>query len=281
MDSKLIIPQLCPLTFTEERYEREMILNRDAFRWIQKYDTNDSIHIQFRYVSAQPEDEGINVKAYDYLGRLVQTYTPTWSTLGTYKYADVYIDCSELSGYTYFKIYAVADLLATSMPIEVGGFSDLTSIIYWHSENDFNTFFGTFSNLTVFMIRLEGGVNPSGFTPDWDMDNFSDQFSQDSQTYVKPFSTKELILGDFNGIPYYFIEKLNWIFSCDTIYINSEELTKTSKITVNWKPNKMGIGTIDMKRKINNGLQYDDYSVGILDENGSAITNETGGVLTA
>lgn len=282
MDSKLIIPMLCPLTFTEERIEREMAIHPNAFRWVQKYDTNDSIHVQFRYVSVQPENEGIYLRAYDYLGRTVQTYIPTWGTSGTYKYADVIIDCSELSGYTYFKFYdSGATLLATSMPIEVGAFSDLTSIIYWHTENDFNTIFGTLGASTVFMLRLEGGFSPSGFSPDWEMDNFTDQFSQDSQTYAQPYSKKELTLGDGNGLPYYFFEKLNWVFSCDTIYINSEEVTKIDKLTIEWNAYKAGIGKLQMKRKTNNGLQYDDFLVGILDELGNAITNETGGVITA
>ena len=280
MDSKLIIPLLNPLCFVEERIEREMTIHPNAFRWVQKYDTNDSIHFQFRYISAQPENEGIYLKSYDSKGALIQTYTPTWTTVGTYKHADVIIDCSELSGYTYFKIFAQSTLLATSMPIEVGAFSDLTSIVYWHTENDFNTFFGTFGASTVFMMRLEGGFSPSGFSPDWEMDNFTDQFSQDSQTYAQPFATKELTIGDGNGLPYYLFERLNWVFSCDTVYVNMEEMTKVDKLTVEWNAYKQGIGTLRMKRKVNNGLQYDEYSVGILDELGNAITNSTGGILT-
>lgn len=253
----------------------------NAHKWIQKYDTNDSIHVQFRFTSSQPENEGIYLAAYNSFDVRVKTYTPVWSTLGTYKYADVYIACSELSGFNYFKIHDMTSILAVSMPIEVGSFSSLSSLVYWNTSNDFNTVFGNFSNLSVYMVRVEGGLAPQTLTPEMEMENFTDQLLQDTQTFIQPVSVREMIFGDFNGIPYWFFEKLNWILSCDTLYINSEEMTKFSKLTIEWNDYRMGIGRISMKKKINNGLQMDDYLIGILDENGAAITNETGGILLA
>jgi hypothetical protein len=280
MDSRLIIPKTCPLYFGAFQLTTEKTMYPNKFRYIQKFDTNDTIHVQIRFTSDQPENEGLHIKAYGLNDVFIDDYSFTWTTLGTYKYGDAYIPCTSFSGYTYFQIHDSSTTfltpLAESWPVEVGTWPDSVAIIYFNTENDFETFFGTFSATSVFMIRVEGGFPPDGFTPKWDFENFTDQLSQDTLSYSLPYGVHTLYLGDSNGLSWFIIDKLNYIFSLDTIYLNGTQWVRNSEITI-----ENAVAKIDMKQKNNNMLQSSGGLVGIMDEEGQLITNQWGGILLA
>jgi len=87
-----------------------------------------------------------------------------------------------------------------------------------HDENDYDMVFETG---IVTKLRVHGEIRE--FQPGSDRTIFIDQPRNMVQLSGKSFSTEKLIIGDSFGVPDYMIEKINNLFLCSEVLIDSKQ----------------------------------------------------------
>ena len=102
---------------------------------------------------------------------------------------------------------------------------------YTHDENDFDI---PFEIDITFQLRSLGGL--SDFTPKTDRVVFIDQVRDAVQLDAKPYSLEKLYIGDGFGVPNWFIERINYIFLCSSVWIDGKQYTANEGAQV--EPNR-------------------------------------------
>ena len=272
-NNKITIPNICPLTFNDISRGNDMLIYPNAFRYIQKFTFSDTIHLQF----LGTEDLNISIKAHDNeTGQILSTIlcTSTQLTSGIY-YFDGYIQCSGLNHTNYFEVYDSEDgLLFDSEPIEIGEWNDTVLIEYWNTLNAFNTVFGSYSYLTSFSIRVEGGFTPDGAKDVGEFETFNNQSLERSVTYSVPQTTETLVLGDANGLPKWMERKIYSIFHCDTISIDGVNWVREGEFTADATGLRTKILSLDMSLVENSQEQTSTGDIFLTNEDDVILTDE-------
>lgn len=279
-------PCLCPLLFGEPTIDTEGEQYKQAFRYVQKWHATDTINIPFWYNTAQPENEAFAVKCFNSLGTLLYTSaTDTYSGVASegWGFFNVYAVLTGLSGVVYFELWDTQanTKLADSNFCEIALTSDTTLITYWDSATKLGVYFGTYSNLTYYTFRIEGGFVPNGYNPKSDRAIFTDQHQQDTLSYCMPSDEFNFTFGDSFGIPWYVARLLNYIFSCDVTIIRN---TQFQRMDVDMEKsdtaNLTSVYSLTMKKKNNDFMQNVGGSIYITDKNGVYIKDSLGNLIT-
>ena len=286
-NDSLIISDMCPLHFKAQAQGTEDTYYPMAFNYVQKYGQTDTIHVQIQFTS-DPADRHVVLNAMDYLkeckvfdGATALVYAATYVELSAgHWYGDYYIDCTKLSGLTYFTITEDSGLMADSLPIDVGYHPDTVKLDAHNTRNEKNTVFGTFQYDHVFMIRLEGGFKPNDFELSTEDTVFTNQFEEDTLTHSLPFIIKYLTIGDSYGLPSWMCEKINMYLSCDTVLVDNIQMNRTGKIERSDAVDLKSILRVGMKTATNRMTQTMVGSIVITNEEMNAITTETLETLT-
>jgi hypothetical protein len=91
-----------------------------------------------------------------------------------------------------------------------------------HDENDYDT---VFENGFVSKLRVHGSV--VDFTPASERVVFIDQPANITQLSANGFSTESFVIGDQDGVPDIFIEKINQHFRCYKVLIDGKQYVGT------------------------------------------------------
>lgn len=283
----IVFPILSPLYFADPIKDTELTQYPKAFRYVQKWHSTDTVHIPFWFNTEETGDEEFYLKCIDAVTKRV-LYTSALAVEGGlyidgFAFYNVYASLAGIEGVVYFEIYdnRTATTLADSNFCEVGLTTDTILITYWNSKTDFDINFGTYSNLTNYTLRIEGGFIPNGVTPRSDRSVFTDQNQQDTLSYCMPYSEFMLTLGDSFGIPWYMGELLNFIFSCDVTILRNTQYQRTdADFEKKDTGNMTSVYTIPLKTKQNRFSQNTSGAIYITDKNGVYITDELGNKIT-
>lgn len=74
----------------------------------------------------------------------------------------------------------------------------------------------------VFKLRIEGGFKPQGYTPNVVQETWRTQRQELRQLYSAPYDKWSLTIGRAQGVPIEYVRMLNYILSCDMVYINGQ-----------------------------------------------------------
>ena len=173
---------------------------------------------------------------------------------------------------------SLIDTWADSWVLEVGEHKDTFLLVYGNSRNDFETVFGDF-DYDTFTFRIEGGFPPDGYQPGADFSLFTNQHQEDTLTYAMPFDTHNLMIGDSNGVPWPFLQKINAIFCCDITLVEWIQYTRAGELSIEWTTRKTGIGTIPLKSVTNRMTQNTGGEIMITDESSVPLANEEDKIL--
>jgi len=236
-DNILDIAILSPFQWTKEGYSNPVIYNtkyrddwqyNDAIgnfyekrKYLQPWEKTDIIPFQglSNYAPHQLE-------LYDCLGNQIDVFALTYqisSIEGTGQ--KVYVANIALNGYDegvyQFKIKSGSPVLETYVTnfFHLKQKHENTYLFeVTHDENDFDT---VFENGLVCKLRVHGELRE--FQPGADRTIFIDQPRNIVQLSGKMFSTEKLIIGDSLGVPDFIIEKINALFLCRNVLIDSKQ----------------------------------------------------------
>lgn len=97
--------------------------------------------------------------------------------------------------------------------------TDTAVIRYSNSTNinGYNTLFVNSGTPITFTWRVPAGLKPQGFAPLLDSDEFRNQRQESVSLYSLAYSKYVLTLGRAEGVPYFYADLLNKIFSLDSV----------------------------------------------------------------
>lgn len=97
-------------------------------------------------------------------------------------------------------------------------------IEYTHKDNNsvFDNIFWLDDTQIIFKMRLQGGFKPSGISLAVDNEQFVNQKQEVVELYSIPYSTRTLIIGGIEGVPYYIAEMINKILCLSSVKIGKD-----------------------------------------------------------
>lgn len=229
--SKALPIRLIEIKTFDQRYQNKPFDLDDRQCYVQKFQTNDTTKLQF--LSDYPD---FTFKIYD-----LETYKEALNidpvdkqyniTDQTFKVYEVEIDFNQLAeGYYYVEVIANR-VLYQSTPINVSGFHPNTLLFEYrnsYSKPDIIFYDGFVSS-----FRVEGGINQ--FTPSFQDESYIDQQYNNTLLNSVGFRVFILTIGNTMGVADWVADKVNEIFTFDTVKIDGVYYTKASgaKWTVN------------------------------------------------
>ena len=97
-------------------------------------------------------------------------------------------------------------------------------IEYSHKDNNsvFDNIFWMNDSQIIFKMRIQGGFKPSGISLAVDNEQFVNQIQEIVELYSIPYSTRTLIIGGIEGVPYYIAEMINKILCLSSVKIGED-----------------------------------------------------------
>ncbi len=97
-------------------------------------------------------------------------------------------------------------------------------IEYSHKDNNsvFDNIFWMNDSQIIFKMRIQGGFKPSGISLAVDNEQFVNQKQEIVELYSIPYSTRTLIIGGIEGVPYYIAEMINKILCLSSVKIGKD-----------------------------------------------------------
>lgn len=216
------IGDICPLFFDTLKYE---YANQGTFR--QCFDTSDGILLQlFSDAGEIPSvtlnnkitssKEEVDFKTYSVNDTVTMYYTTIYPSEG---------------------VYSITVQGQESEEFEVCENSKGLLIEYSHKDNNsvFDNIFWVGETKLVFKFRIFGGFKPSGISLEVDNEQFVNQKQEIVELYSIPYTTRTLLIGDANGVPYYVAEHINKLLCLSEVSINGELFVREG----NSKPEKV------------------------------------------
>lgn len=276
--NEIVIPNICPLYFGRIGASDEVEQYPEAFRYAQKFPPSHTMHVQL-LATTDRSDVTLAIVDYD-LNVTKAVYTSTWAELSTNKwYGDYYIPLNALNGlYNVVLSSPTNSLIADSMPFFVGDYN-VMRLDVWHQKNDFTAVFGEFQASTIFTLFYEGGFPPAGRKDNSDYSTFQDAWKQGYFLNSTPQVKKKHVIGNGDGIPYWFEEMIYRFFCCSHILINNVQYTRGDGFeeVVTAKQTKQL--SIILNETTNRLTQTMDGEIIITDSYGRAITTEVPQIL--
>jgi hypothetical protein len=205
------IGDVCPLFFNPIKDKFGIEID-----YIQKFYVSDNIHLQiFAGASDDVAVRLLNLITGVFLDVSLYTYNQNSDTIM------YYASLTDLPDGEYRVM--VADFI--SEPFCVSSSLDLverTSLIrYTHKDNNspFDNIFWIDNKQVVFEWRVESGFKPSGYTPKLENEQYRNQMQEIVNLYSIPYDSYSLIVGDSNGVPYWYARHLNRILCLSSFKI--------------------------------------------------------------
>lgn len=236
--NEINIPYINPVKFVEIDYENipayltkhfddflasEQISDKEWMHQIcysQKWQKSDTIKIQ-----VESNYSPINLSLIDGDGEVVSTVVA--QNKGTNKYeAGKYIFEAVISlagvdeGFYCLQLTAGSPVQKTfiSEPICVMEVHPTTVLLeYKNSRYHADVIFETGIE---FMFRVEGTLD--AFKPGGKRVMYEDERLNPTVLSAKPYRVFDLLIGNYTGVPDWVIDKLNWIWSCNSVYIDGK-----------------------------------------------------------
>jgi hypothetical protein len=223
---------ICPLKFQTEGYANPGPYNThfdddwaypdtipDMYEqapYIQPFQNNDIIYLQI-ISNFAPH----NVELLDCSGNQIDTfafaYKPTSIEITGQKVYEVSIALNTYAANIYqIRIKSGSPVINTVVSewFEVAAFHENSVLIkYKHNENDYDVAFETGIE---FMIRTFGGFPPEQYKPGADRTVFIDQSRDEIILDSRTWDIDKFIIGGPEGVPKYFIKKMNKICACSS-----------------------------------------------------------------
>lgn len=280
-DGKIVFSSLCPLFFGQAEKTVELRWLPRAFQYVQTFAPSDTVHIQFKYADTG-KVATLNVHDFN-TERILKTVNFTESQLGAFHVYDAWMQLTGVEGGVFFTIqsdtgYIIANTITGTYEdvqmgiIDITDSNDTIALIYYDSENRLGVKFGTYSAENTFTYRVAGGIIPSGYTPINELNIFRDQNQNPSLTYAMPSATDRLVLGNDYGLPWYVIECLNHIFSCDVVTIKGQQWVATEVLKKAGEYMGAQIMEVPIGKKTNNHQQNIAGDIYITNRYGYKIT---------
>lgn len=206
-------------------------------RYCQKYNFGDLLYLQFliqganltggAYAPTLRLVDNSDVTAHTFTVEATST-AAVYSGFSSYNVVENFPTVTE--GVYYLKLAAYvpkdpngfdyAEMVFYSEPIYLKASHDNTVLIkYRLTYNDFDCIFT--DDLAPFHFRVEGGVRSEGFTPGGKFTMFSDLDYQPVMLQSIPYNTYKWSFGPGRGCPNWIGDRLNRIFACDEVTIDS------------------------------------------------------------
>ena len=239
MATKLLIPFLNPLRLFQTSNDNWDYLKTKDWEtgqtYCQKWKKSDIIRMQIGV------EESTSVQVYPSFslltidGKYITSLgnTVLLATMGGYKWYECIISLATITDGRYIiRMSSVVDtnlLKFYSEPIEIAEAHENTlQFVYSHDENDFDLIFvpgGNQSN-RMFQLRIDGGFSSDGFKPASLDSMYVDQVHNAVMLSSVPFNVRTLTIGNSYGIPNWMADKINRIFSCNSVTIDGVAYTK-------------------------------------------------------
>lgn len=194
--------------------------------YMQKFGLNDTIRIQF---TAEYQPEYYYLKVSDVYGK----------TISQVQFEDIYY-FSHIS--IYECVYPLSSLIEgnifrlsivneneeiTHTHICILPKEELHKTILIECTNYANDYDAIFLPEKKFQFRVEGGIYQANAKQNVDNETFRDQLSSLHQLSAFPYEVNVLTIGNSNGVPQWVGNKINYIFSLSSVYVNNKETVRS------------------------------------------------------
>jgi hypothetical protein len=216
--------RMVPIVTNDVRYNTVPFDQDLGKAYIQKYQTNDTTKIQVLSdwvptLKVYNALTGAHIPGLDIVGAPLNT--TILSTVYTFLCYEFLLDFSVFGVGSYYIQITYTDDAATLQTYK----SDYISVavkwantLLYEYNNSENILSILFSTGIVFNVRCEGRLRL--FEPKFNAVIFTDQESNATKLNSVPYQQFKLYLGDAPGIPDWFANIFNFVFSCDTILID-------------------------------------------------------------
>lgn len=283
--SNIVVPTTSPLTFIDGLTNLTLYPPKE----IQRFGSTSTVHMQF--MSSNDLADTFKLKCLHAVYDIqIAEVTFTKSTLSTgYYYWDAYFPCSTiltaltalgihyLEPYVYFRIESDVALYMDSQPVYIGSWSEMTTITYHNSRNDYKTVFGTFNLNNAFTVCVRGGFGRGYYNSGGVWETFANQKRERQVVYSIPDNQYTLTIIDLSDM---MAEKLNAIFHLDTILIGGLQYYREGEISQSLQENKLIQYEIKLTPAANRMTQNFESGVQLTTQDGTLITDELTNILT-
>lgn len=213
------LPQYLTKHFDDYWFKEQLQLYETVVDFKQKFQTSDTIYLQFEANFA-----AIQMQVIDCEQNVLLTQSATQIRANKYM-AGYYVYELTLSlaafdpGTIYLKLnLGLGSKFMISEPIEVAEIWPNTVLFqYSHSKYHGDVIFETG---IVFGFRCEAVIRR--LDPASERTFYRDQKQNPSTLKVRPYRSFELGIGHLTGIPDWYIDKMDWIWSCDNVLLDGK-----------------------------------------------------------
>lgn len=215
------IGDVCPIFFNPLKYKYS---SKGSFR--QCFDASDGILLQIFCDSNETPSAFLNNKC---------TKSESEISFKTYDVND-YVTMYYTYLYPGEGLFSVSVEGVESEEFEVCEGLEQLLVEYSHKDNNsvFDNIFWVGDTQLTFKMRLPGGFKPSGVSMEVDNEQFVNQKQEIVELYSIPYTTRSLIIGDNEGVPYYIAEHINKVLCLSKMLIDGEGYVREG----NSKPEK-------------------------------------------
>lgn len=277
--NQVTISPLSTLEFGNVERINERRMYPQAFSYVQKLTTSDTIHIQLHADTDYGNDIYVEVKTNDFMQTIPVGFPQqvSWVQLSAnFWYGDYHIPCSGLDGVLYVTIMSNANgIIADSWPFEIGNWDDTILLEGAHKNNDIkDTIFPSISSDTIFTFRVEGGFVPDGDTDESEYESIQDQSMNREYVYALPSTREKITFGDANGLPQWVRNKLRLFFCLSYLATGGIRIVRAGEWSEESTTKRTKIISIDV-----NAYDELDGEVALADDNGVLLATENGEIL--
>jgi hypothetical protein len=213
------LPQYQTKHFDDYWFKEQLQTYETVVNYKQKYQTSDTIYLQFESNFASIQLSVIDCEQNVLLTQAATQVRANKYLAGYYVY-EITLSLAPFSaGTIWLKLdLALGSKLMISEPIELAESWPNTILFqYNHSKYHGDVIFETG---IVFGFRCEGVVGR--LEPGSERTFYRDQKLNPTTLKVRPFRAFELGIGHLTGIPDWMIDKMDWIWSCDNVQVDGK-----------------------------------------------------------
>ena len=233
MAAKILISHLNPVRLFELANDNWDYFKTPAWEtgqnYCQKWEKTDTIRIHFAVLDTLSVEATPTLALHDGCGDFVSGLDVSEIILNAagYNWYEAVADLSLITAGKYLLVLGGAVDGATitfySEPVEIAAdFENTLLFEYTHDENDFDLIFvpGSPEPNRTFYFRVEGGFASDGLKPSSKDSMYIDQTHNAQMLSSVPFDVVTLTIGNGAGVPNWIAQKINRIFSCNSVIIN-------------------------------------------------------------
>jgi hypothetical protein len=213
------LPQYLTKHFDDYWFSEQMQPYETAVVFKKKYQTSDTIYLQFEANFASIQMQVIDCEQTVLLTQAATQVRANKYLAGFYVY-EITLSLAAFSAVTiWLKLnLGLGGKLMISEPIELAVTWPGT-ILYQYSNSKYHGDV-IFETGIVFGFRCEAVIE--GYEPGSERTFYRDQKLNPSTLKVRPFDSFTLVAGHRVGIPDWVVKKMNWIWSCDNVLLDGK-----------------------------------------------------------